>query len=398
MTKNKLFSILILFFVFCLVAGFFSKVREKISRHIPREVITDIENNSKTVVPEDKSKPLDYSVSLDTPKGVLIIQLTEGSIFINPTEGNKSENNFKPDLTVRKDNYPKLFQQGQANASLISAKVVDGINIELSNNEPDRGSYSASYRLIVNPITGEIKENINPRRDDTLSKEDSKYLNSYSLISKLVGNQSLWKLNKTKLVVDESKLESLVTIPISSSVSQELYIFDKDNLFLKEKGYGINVRVDKNTIEVRFKSDMVGTGEDAINVKVYEVDNQNKTLIKVNEYREVILKSQIFTVGKLTLQALFLNGEGCSSCHGQTLSISTIVDDNTNLLIEDGTDIRVKVIGNNIVVKSQLSGGGAPSPGTMGIVKVYAVDSQNKILNKIKEYQEEYTLKDYEDK
>jgi hypothetical protein len=349
----------------------------------------------------DESRPLDYSISLDTPKGILIIKTTEGYILINSVEGNyNNRSNFKANIVIGKDKYPKLFRQGQANASLISAKLVTNksnsqFKVELSNNEPDHGDYSASYRLSIDPITGTIEENLYPRRDDLITVDEKRFLVQYPAISKLIGNVSLWKLNKKQIIIDGKKFESLVTINITDSNPQRLFIFDKNSVILEEKGYGISMGISNKGITVKYRNDIIGIGDDTITTKVYEYSQSENKLAKIDEYEEQELRRQNFKVGALSLEVVFSSAKGCASCHAQTI---TITEGSNIYLSETLTDPRVSLVDGRITIKSQTNGGGAPSPDTMGVVKVYAVDNRNKILIKTKEYRTGYTIKDYEGK
>lgn len=375
--------------------------------------------------------PLYYQSIFDSPKGKLQVQFHNEWVTVRPYP-NESDTPFFKSFDLHKTDYPKLFQQGVANSSFLSAEL-DTKNYKLNvfNNEPDHGYFSPSYQLIIDLRLGKVEENTHPRRDESLPVEDRQYLDRYPEISKLIGNQSLQKLEKKQLIIGEAKLESVVTIPYTAINEQELYIFDNNSTYLKEKGYSMRVKVIGKNIEIRYQPDFDGIGfKNLVVVKIFEFDQVKKTFVKTKEYEEtvtgivcpnyeiskeeeqyfikylkvanllsdnceVILRKQNLVSETLPLEVVFAGGRGCASCHAQSVYI---FDENSIFLVESGADIRVKVVNNTIVVKSQLSGGGAPSPGTMGVVKVYDVDNEAKTLTKIKEYQEEYTLEDYEGK
>lgn len=104
-------------------------------------------------------KPVGSLISLETSKGLLEILVEYDGVRLQPFEDASYSFKF---IFISKKEYPKLFEQGIANASFISAKVIDDKNdlvtIELANNQPDHGVYSSPYRLKVNPMTGVIEE------------------------------------------------------------------------------------------------------------------------------------------------------------------------------------------------------------------------------------------------
>jgi len=63
-------------------------------------------------------------------------------------------------FTINREQYPELFKQGVANSSFISVQLIENTKyepkIEISNNQPDHGSYAATYRLTFNPVTKEV--------------------------------------------------------------------------------------------------------------------------------------------------------------------------------------------------------------------------------------------------
>lgn len=106
------------------------------------------------------SKPLGFLTSINTSKGLIHLSINQDYISFNPYE---SAVNNSVLITIKKENYPKLFTQGVANSSLFQAEeYIDPqtkeIFIKLSNNQPDHGGYASTYVLLVNPFTGEIKE------------------------------------------------------------------------------------------------------------------------------------------------------------------------------------------------------------------------------------------------
>lgn len=331
MSKNKI--VLILFLV---VVGVFGLVVTKNKRTNFQKYITNEDNNYQSIEQDNSPEPLLSLTYLKINKGTLKIEKIDGVINFLPSEADKDS--IFESFSIKKEKYPKLFEQGVANASFISSKLVDDYKIELSNNEPDHGSYSASYRLIVNPMTGLIEENTHPRRDDVLSREDSKYLEEYPKISELIGNSSVWKLNKGQVMVGKNKLEFLVSIPITSANGQKLFIFDKDSVYVSEKGYEMSIRKIGEKIEVRYLSEMIGMGESVNILKVYSFDQNKKTMVKIDETKENILRRQSFEVNDKKFEAIFSSGIDCGSCHGQTLSI---VSDNYTYLTDNGADIRV---------------------------------------------------------
>lgn len=62
-------------------------------------------------------------------------------------------------FTLTKNEYPKLFEQGIAKASFHTVVVVSEDTkpmIEVANNQPDHGSYSPTYTLVVDPTNGKV--------------------------------------------------------------------------------------------------------------------------------------------------------------------------------------------------------------------------------------------------
>lgn len=64
---------------------------------------------------------------------------------------------------LSKIRYPEVFKQGEANMSaLLVEDVADlsniGFSVKVSTMQPDHGSYSPIYEILVNPYTGQIQE------------------------------------------------------------------------------------------------------------------------------------------------------------------------------------------------------------------------------------------------
>lgn len=111
------------------------------------------------LITQESGKRLDSLIALETSKGLLNILVVEDSIWFQPFED--ASYAFKS-FSISKEKYPKLFEQGIANSSFISAKLIDDkngqIKIEIANNQPDHGTYSSPYRLSVDPISGNIEK------------------------------------------------------------------------------------------------------------------------------------------------------------------------------------------------------------------------------------------------
>lgn len=106
-----------------------------------------------------KEKSLDTAIVLSTGKGELYILVTPEQVHFEPFEHVTSP--YKG-FSLSKTQYPKLFEQGLANMSFITAEVVeDNENetlIKVSNNQPDHGGYLPTYELMVNPLNGEVTD------------------------------------------------------------------------------------------------------------------------------------------------------------------------------------------------------------------------------------------------
>jgi len=114
--------------------------------------------NIKSIT-QESGKRLDSLISLETSKGLLNIVIVKDSVWFQPFE---DASYFFKSFSISKEKYPKLFEQGIANSSFISAKLIDDkngqIKIEIANNQPDHGTYSSPYRLKVDPITKIVEE------------------------------------------------------------------------------------------------------------------------------------------------------------------------------------------------------------------------------------------------
>lgn len=238
-----------------------------------------------------KQNPIDFLTFIETPKGPLQVKTTTDAIYIESPEVFESINpTFKHNFVINKAKYPKLFEQGVANGSFVITKVVPmsggKFAVEISNNQPYRGFYSPYYVLIIDPITGEVTENTHPHRDTNLTVKEIQYLENYPHISDLIGNDDIWELKTSKLNVNGLKLESLITVPITASSWQRLYVFDKDANYIEEKGYEMQVKKAGDTIEVSFMPNFSGLGQDIVIVKVYGVDSKTKKIAIIKEYQK----------------------------------------------------------------------------------------------------------------
>ena len=111
--------------------------------------------------------PLGYIAHVEISKGTIYILMNENFISFNPYESAVNNDTL---ITLKREDYPKLFEQGIANSSVLQAtEYVDSqgsdMFIKLSNNQPDHGGYASTYVLLVNPFTGEIKEGVNDYRN-----------------------------------------------------------------------------------------------------------------------------------------------------------------------------------------------------------------------------------------
>ncbi len=101
---------------------------------------------------------LDTLISLDTNQGILDILVLNDEIYIEPFE-----NVTVPfsSFSISRNEYPKMFEQGTANSSFISATVKKGQKDEkmlvvISNNQHDHAGYLPTYELTIDPIEGKV--------------------------------------------------------------------------------------------------------------------------------------------------------------------------------------------------------------------------------------------------
>ena len=105
------------------------------------------------------TKPLGYIAHVETSKGTIYILMDKDYIYFNPYESAVNNGTL---ITLKREDYPKLCEQGIANFSVLEAvEYIDPQSnemfIEVSNSQPDHGGYASTYVLLVNPFTGEIK-------------------------------------------------------------------------------------------------------------------------------------------------------------------------------------------------------------------------------------------------
>lgn len=257
-----------------------------------QEIQTSKESSQNEPVPPlpiKEDNAIYFLTIIETPKGPIQIKTTDKAINIGPPEILDTMNPvFKNNFVIEKNKYPKLFRQDESGANFVLSKVITTsggkFKIEISNNIPDHGGYSPTYLITVDPITGEIKENTHPQRDNTLTSEETAYLSKYPHISDLVGNGNFWKLKRGEFSFGDFKLESLITVPITASNWQRLYIFDNNSNYIEEKGYEMQATQVGDTIEVTFMPNFPGLGEDVTSVHIYSVDSQTKKITKIREY------------------------------------------------------------------------------------------------------------------
>lgn len=152
MIKKRDISIFIISLLLGFLGGFYFS-RAQIDKN-PKIQKVDTPINQIT------SNSLDYIANIKTAKGMIYLLINQDSIYFNPFE--TAINNSK-NITIKKIDYPKLFEQGVANSSALQTEeYIDPQNkdvlIKLSNNQPDHGGYAKTYVLLVNPFTGSIKE------------------------------------------------------------------------------------------------------------------------------------------------------------------------------------------------------------------------------------------------
>ena len=111
-------------------------------------------------VDEVSTNPLGYIAHVVTSKGTIYILMNKDYVYFNPFESAVNNGTL---ITIKREDYPKLFKQGVANFSVLEAvEYIDPQSnemfIKLSNSQPDHGGFASTYVLLVNPFTGEIKE------------------------------------------------------------------------------------------------------------------------------------------------------------------------------------------------------------------------------------------------
>lgn len=108
----------------------------------------------------DINKPLDSLITLETNKGKLEVLISSDQVYLQPFEA--AEDNQMKAITITREQYPRLFKQGAADSSFITAKIEPGSGdsqqITISNNQPNHGGYSPTYHLTVDPLSGDIQE------------------------------------------------------------------------------------------------------------------------------------------------------------------------------------------------------------------------------------------------
>lgn len=107
--------------------------------------------------------PLDSLVVINMPTEDLYVVISQEAIHFEPFEHVASH---YASFSIKKSDYPRLFEQGVAKASFIGIERYtkeqgqDSL-ILVTNNQPDHGGYAIVYGILVDPLTGKIlKENI----------------------------------------------------------------------------------------------------------------------------------------------------------------------------------------------------------------------------------------------
>lgn len=132
-------------FVIVLILIYFPKTRPPILREY-----RPIETQSPT-----NNLPLNSLYVFEIRGNRYEVLIEPERIFFQPFEGTSD----LPSLTLTKEEYPKLFEQGVAKASFHSVILVgEGKNtlLEVSNNQPDHGSYSPTLTVLVDPHTAKV--------------------------------------------------------------------------------------------------------------------------------------------------------------------------------------------------------------------------------------------------
>lgn len=140
------------------------------------KLITPTENDKKQTT---ASNPLAFITGVKTTKGIIYILIDQDNVYFHPFEDMGA---IYKVIDIKKEDYPKLFEQGIANYSALQAdEFIDPQTketlIELSNSQPDHGGYSSTYVLLVNPFTGSIKEGQDDysRRKSSSGQSDLSY-------------------------------------------------------------------------------------------------------------------------------------------------------------------------------------------------------------------------------
>lgn len=107
--------------------------------------------------------PLGFITNIKTSRGTVYLLIDQENVYVDPFEITVNNSKY---ITIKKDDYPKLFEQGVANSSALRAEeYIDPQNknefIKVSNNQPDHGGVKSTYVLLINLFTGEIKEGKN---------------------------------------------------------------------------------------------------------------------------------------------------------------------------------------------------------------------------------------------
>lgn len=105
-------------------------------------------------------KPLDTVVNIEASQGTISALITQEKIFIQPFE---TVTGSYEHFSITKEDYPELFKQGIANSSFISVELYEDHKTKkemlmIVNNQPDHGGYSPVYRLVTDPVSGDVNK------------------------------------------------------------------------------------------------------------------------------------------------------------------------------------------------------------------------------------------------
>lgn len=117
---------------------------------------TDLKDTNQDIA-FSSEKPLSTLTRITVAKDCdLYVIVNSDNIMLDPFE--KGCNGYP--LSIDESKYPKLFKQGVANSSFISAEMDKNADmiIVLSNNQPDHGGYSPVYQLAVDLKSSEVRE------------------------------------------------------------------------------------------------------------------------------------------------------------------------------------------------------------------------------------------------